>query len=109
MDGKDPRIRDKNRLPSKAAQEQYPLDKYPCATCAKGLLPFLVDNTSELNWEHHHGHGGRHGCPRFNDGEHLGSKPREGTAVSKWKIVLGRYVLKDPDNPWPPTGDGSPE
>ena len=73
-------------LPGAAAQEQYPLEQYPCRRCAKEGLPHLVDNGSEFYWEHQHeapGSSARSCCSRFGTDE-LRGKPREGTAVSQF-------------------------
>ena len=74
-----------NVHPNKAAQRRYPLSGYPCERCEGEALPHLVDNSSEFYWEHQHDETGmssaRSGCPRFNDGGHFTSTPREKTAV----------------------------
>jgi len=71
--------------PNRSARGRYPLLSYPCKRCEREALPHLVDNGAEFYWEHQHYETGmssaRSGCPRFNDGGHFTSTPREKTAV----------------------------
>lgn len=68
-------------MPSKEAQERYPVSEYPCPRCEKGDLPYLADHGgSEFCWEHR---AGRLGCARFGTTQ-WGDRPRPGTATSLW-------------------------
>ena len=90
-------------FPSECAQKMYPLDEYPCDSCAvDDEPPFLVDNGVEFGWEHHpSAKGGRAGCSRFGRSNFCGSEPRSGTATSlfwgkkrNWKPRTEEEYLK---------------
>lgn len=88
--------RDREVLPSKRAQERYPLSEFPCERCEKEGLPHLVDNGCEFYWHHQEeppGNTSRSGCPRFG-GQFCGSRPKPGTATSLFKKSLKGYPVR---------------